>query len=339
MKLLMESWRKFLNEVSNVPGGVSMPSGRPSSRCPQGQQEIGAPSEHGEPRCVEVEPLTERMEFGENFEQWLHGEPTEDDLESDVNDQWFGRAPFCEPQSIDPDCLKKYGFRKIGEGSFRQVWALPDNPNYVMKTATGNFQDSKTQTEMNKAEADALVQTGYPELVPKVYDTADDYEWIVVEKVKPYSLRDDSWVGDFFPELVIKNIPRRVAKQIHTQYRGDPTRLFQDYLMMRRDRLKEGSQSPDPAFKSRERDIWVTNVDEFGGEEAVRELDIRVDQNPLFTKLLDLVTEQELGIWDIRGGNVGKGADGRFVLLDLGYGMETGPKGKPVLPEPRKYSR
>ena len=57
--------------------------------------------------------LNERMEFGENFERWLHGEPTEDDLESDVDDQWFGRAPFCKAQSIDPDCLKKYGFRKI----------------------------------------------------------------------------------------------------------------------------------------------------------------------------------------------------------------------------------
>ena len=64
-----------------------------------------------------------------------------------------------------------------------------------------------------------------------------------------------------------------------------------------------------------------------------------MNQNPLFTKLLDLVTEQELGIWDIRGGNVGQGMDGRFVLLDLGYGMETGEKGKTVFPEPRKYKR
>ena len=302
MKLLMESWRKFLNED---------------------------------------------MAFGEAFEKWLHGEipdvfpggqPRYDDR-MDVDEDEFGQGGDCKPQSIDPKCLEDYGFEKIGEGSFREVWELPDNPNYVMKTATGFHGETPPQMEMNKAEADAIVQTGYPELVPKVYDTADDYRWIVVERVKPYSLDDDSWVKDFFPELVIKNIPRRAAKQIHAQYSGDPTRLFQDYLMMRRDRLKEGSQSPDPAFKSRERDIWVTNVDEFGGEEAVRELDIRVDQNPLFTKLLDLVTEQELGIWDIRGGNVGRGIDGRFVLLDLGYGMETDQKGKTVFPEPRKYAR
>ena len=276
MKLLMESWRKFLNED---------------------------------------------MEFGDAFEQWHHGE---------------GR---CKSQSIDPQCLKEHGFEKIGEGSYRQVWALPDNPDYVMKTATGDFKDPKAQAEMNKAEADAIVQTGYPELVPKVYDTAGDYSWIVVEKVKPYAEQDESWVEDFFPELIIDNIPRRTAKHIYAQYRDDPARLFQDYLMMRQDRLKEGPQSPDPAFKSRERDIWSTNVDEFGGEESVRELDIRINQNPLFTKLLELVTEQKLAIWDIRGGNVGKGIDGRFVLLDLGYGMETDGKGKTVFPEPRKYKR
>ena len=290
MKLLMESWRKFLNE---------------------------------------------RMEFGEGFEKWLHGEPTEDDLESDVDDQWFGRAPFCKPQSIDPDCLKKYGFRKIGEGSFRQVWALPDNPNYVMKTATGGFKDSKTQAEMNKAEADAIVQTGYPELVPKVYDTAKDYRWIVVERVAVFPLHDETWVEEFFPEIVeIMNETRADLR-----YQGQPTKLFQDYLMIRREELKGGSQSPDPAFKSREKDIWAADVKELGGEEVKEELDERMNQNPLFTKLLELVIEQELGIWDIRGGNVGQGMDGRFVLLDLGYGMETGEKGKTVFPEPRKYAR
>jgi len=289
MKLLMESWRKFLNEG---------------------------------------------MAFGEGFERWLHGEPEEDPIRGpmsmDVDDDEFGQAPHCKPQSIDPECLEEYGFEKIGEGSFREVWALPDNPDYVMKTIhySGGFGTAESNKEMNKAEADAIVQTGYPELVPKVYDTADDYEWIVVERVRPYGLRDDSWVGEFFPELVSSS-----------KYKNDPTRFFQDYLMMRRDDLKAGKQTPDPAFEPQQRDIWGADVKELGGPEAKKELDERMNQNPLFIKLLDLVTEQELGIWDIRGGNVGRGIDGRFVLLDLGYGLQQGSKGKTVFPEPRKYSR
>ena len=300
MKLLMESWRKFLNED---------------------------------------------MAFGEAFEKWLHGEipdvfpggqPRYDDR-MDVDEDEFGQGGDCKPQSIDPECLEDYGFEKIGEGSFREVWELPDNPNYVMKTATGGFKDSKTQAEMNKAEADAIVQTGYPELVPKVYDTAKDYRWIVVERVKPYPLHDDSWVEDFFPDLV--KIIEETGSWAIQRYHGDPTRLFQDYLMLRREELKGGSQSPDPAFKSREKDIWAANVKELGGPRIKKELDERMNQNPLFTKLLELVTEQELGIWDIRGGNVGKGIDGRFVLLDLGYALQSGPEGKTILPEPRRYKR
>ena len=294
MKLLMESWRKFLNE---------------------------------------------RMEFGEGFERWIHGEPEEEPtrgpMSMDVDDDEFGQAPHCKPQSIDPECLEEYGFEKIGEGSFREVWALPDNPNYVMKTATGGFEDSKTQAEMNKAEADAIVQTGYPELVPKVYDTAKDYRWIVVERVAVFPLHDETWVEEFFPEIVeIMNETRADMR-----YQGQPTKLFQDYLMIRREELKGGSQSPDPAFKSREKDIWAADVEELGGISVKKQLDERMNQNPLFTKLLELVTEQELGIWDIRGGNVGQGMDGRFVLLDLGYALQSGPEGKPVLPEPRKYAR
>jgi len=135
MKLLMESWRKFLNE---------------------------------------------RMEFGEGFEQWLHGEGE------------------CEAQSVKPPCLMGHGFKKIDEGSFRAVWALPDNPNYVMKVADDLWDDGDTK-DMNKQEADKIAQTGYPDLLPKIYDTADDYSWIVVERVEPYGYDNSQWIYDFFP--------------------------------------------------------------------------------------------------------------------------------------------
>ena len=283
--------------------------------------------------------LNEDMAFGEGFERWFHGEPEEEPtrgpMSMDVDDDEFGQAPHCKPQSIDPECLEEYGFEKIGEGSFREVWALPDNPNYVMKTATGGFKDSKTQAEMNKAEADTIVQTGYPELVPKVYDTAKDYRWIVVERVAVFPLHDETWVEEFFPEIVEIMNETRADMRYHDQ----PTKLFQDYLMIRREELKGGSQSPDPAFKSREKDIWAADVKELGGINVKKQLDERMNQNPLFTKLLELVTEQELGIWDIRGGNVGQGMDGRFVLLDLGYALQSDPEGKTVLPEPRRYKR
>ena len=81
-----------------------------------------------------------------------------------------------------------------------------------------------------------------------------------------------------------------------------------------------------------------------GGPEAKKELDERIGSSKphYYTKrLLDLVTEQDgvgtNGIYAVD--NVGKGVDERFVLLDLGYGMETGEKGKTIFPSPRKYAR
>jgi len=121
MKLLMESWRKFLNE---------------------------------------------RMEFGEGFERWLHGEipdvfpggqPRYDDR-MDVDEPEFGQGGDCKPQSIDPECLEDYGFEKIGEGSFRAVWALPDNPNYVMKIADELWDDADTKDMNSKRQIKSLRQ-------------------------------------------------------------------------------------------------------------------------------------------------------------------------------------
>jgi len=306
--------------------------------------------------------LNERMEFGEGFERWIHGEPEEEPIRGphsmDVDDEEFGQAPHCKPQSIDPECLEEYGFRKIGEGSFREVWAFPDNPNYVLKTIhySGGFGDAQTNAEMNKAEADNLIQTGYPDLVPKVYDVADDYKWIVVEKVNayPFSTNPDKsnlWVRHFFPEFAAHE--KRYKGTPGFAYQNNLEKFFQDYLLLRREELRRGKKTPDPAFVGRKpgewspgkpgENVWTPSTDELGGDEARTELDEEIKNNSLFGRMLQLVNEQELGHWDIRSGNVGwvgptpPDPKSKFVLLDLGYGMDTGPKGKSSRPAKRVY--
>ena len=46
----MENWRRRIKEVSYMPGGVSMPAGKPSSPCPQGEEQNGFHSD-GRPFC------------------------------------------------------------------------------------------------------------------------------------------------------------------------------------------------------------------------------------------------------------------------------------------------
>ena len=267
--------------------------------------------------------LNERMDFGEAFEKWYHGEKPEGE---DVDDEDFGTGHDCNPHEVDEDgvCLRDYGFEKIGEGSFREVWAFPDNPNYVIKTATGVFGDPERNASMNKAEADAITQTGYPELLPKVYDTGDDYKWIVTERVKPYEDEDDSWIDHFFPAIKEFLETNRNNREFHWR-NASPERFFASYLDARKGEIRTGGE-----LKILTRSL--------GGKENREALE--ADLPPLFEKLLDLVNEQQLVTTEIRSDNVGRASDGRFVLLDLGWGLDRSKETEQVIEvPPREYSR
>jgi len=244
MKLLMENWRKFLNE---------------------------------------------RMKFGEGFEQWIHGEGE------------------CEEQSVNPSCLMEYGFEKVDEGSFREVWQLPDNPNYVMKVTAGEFGSSEEQRVMNQREADMITQTGYPDLLPKVYDRAKDYSWIVVEAVKPYPEDDVRlWIEEFFPIFAKFLVVNKENEEF--KWDGDtPEEFFQNYTHARIDEIRKKDDEP----------IVLTYA--LGGPRKRKEFEENLP--PLYHRLLEMIEHYNLAWWDIRSGNVGKASDGRFVVLDLGWGM------------------
>ena len=245
MKLLMENWRKFLNE---------------------------------------------RMEFGDRFERWYHGEGD------------------CEAQSVETECLLSHGFKQVGRGSFRDVWQLPDDPGYVMKVASLEYSkfDDEDPWGMNKAEADTIIQTGYPELLPKVYDTAKDYEWIVMEEVNPYDVEDEDWIPDFFP--IFAEFWEAHKDDKNFAWRNDSLEKFwQDYTQSRIDE------------KRNKDDEKLVLTQELGGPKARGYLETRLP--PLYERLLELIEQYDLAAWDIRGGNVGRVSDGRFVLLDLGWGV------------------
>jgi hypothetical protein len=50
VKQIVENWRRRLKEMSFMPGGVSMPAGKASSPCPQGEEQNGFHAD-GEPFC------------------------------------------------------------------------------------------------------------------------------------------------------------------------------------------------------------------------------------------------------------------------------------------------
>lgn len=251
--------------------------------------------------------LNERMEFGEGFEKWRHGEiPEEYDDRMDVDEDEFGQGADCKAAELHPSCLMEYGFDKVGEGTFREVWELPDNPNYVMKIAGRGMGTPKEERAMNKLEADTLVQTGYPELLPKVYDRADDYSWIVVEAVKPYKWNDDSWIKHFFS--IFKKFQEMNRKNKDFAWRNsNPERFFQEYTQSRMSEIR----------KSDDENSVLTQ--DLGGDVAREEFEAQLPS--LYHRLLELMEQYDLTPSEIRGDNVGRGTDGRFVILDLGWAM------------------
>jgi len=95
-------------------------------------------------------------------------------------------------------CLEEKGFELLGEGGFRNVYALPGSAgkHYVLKVGTNDPQSSK----MNEAEADVRMQRNYSDMIPKTYKYADDYKWIVMERVFPWGGENDTnWIKKFFP--------------------------------------------------------------------------------------------------------------------------------------------
>jgi hypothetical protein len=248
--------------------------------------------------------LNERMEFGDGFEKWIHGVPEDDPIRGphsmDVDDDEFGQAAWCEPRSIDPKCLEEYGFEKIGEGSFRAVWALPDNPNYVMKIADDLWDDADTK-DMNKQEAEIIGET-YRDLLPKVYDVAKDYSWIVVERVKPYGISNDEWIYDFFP--IFAKFWEDNQDNVDFEWRNSSLEyFFGGYTESRRDEIRDSDNS--------------NLTQELGGEKTREELESQLP--PLYKRFLEFIEQYGVEPYEIRGDNVGRAPDGRFVVLDSGW--------------------
>jgi hypothetical protein len=84
--------------------------------------------------------------------------------------------------------MKRSGFEKIGAGHSRYVFDIKGRPEFVLKVAKvliheGGREKSK---KMNEKEANARYQTSSDLAVP-VYETADDFSWIIQKKVNTIS--------------------------------------------------------------------------------------------------------------------------------------------------------
>lgn len=92
----------------------------------------------------------------------------------------------------------------IGKGSTRKVFGFQDNDSHLLKVINVDLYDGeevydpdfknpltgfdrKHKIVSNENEADLMMQQKYPNVFPRTYEVADDYSWILAERVEPIS--------------------------------------------------------------------------------------------------------------------------------------------------------
>jgi len=123
MRQLLENWRRRIKEISSVPGGASMPAGKPSNPCPQGYEQNGFHPD-GEPYCRPMPEIEEKNKklFKKakiepyNFDWGLLGEDEEEKIVIDSRQEVINFIKNNPNQKIYVDkpkgSTKKFGGKK-----------------------------------------------------------------------------------------------------------------------------------------------------------------------------------------------------------------------------------
>ena len=145
----------------------------------------------------------------------------------------------CTKPHYSSGCLEEKGFKKMGEGSFRNVYALPGSAgkHYVLKVGT----EDPVSKMMNKVESDTNMQRKFGDLIPKTYKHAEDYSWIVMERVHPWEGSNDQFVQAFFPAFA----QLEAGKDISDTYARNLWQIFESFTLFMIDNIKEGDAGKD----------------------------------------------------------------------------------------------
>ena len=118
----------------------------------------------------------------------------------------------------------------IGIGSTRVVFGFPDNKTHLLKIVNveiiGDEEaypadyrnpftgfDRKHKAVSNENEADLKMQSRYPNIFPRSYEYAEDFSWILTERVQPM---DSKALAEIFniPEELLSKENRKDYRQV-----------------------------------------------------------------------------------------------------------------------------
>ncbi len=312
MKLIMETWRRYINEEDDLSDEeIQQWRDRNITKGSGPQANISKTKQGGTPKYATHTAINQvESEFGAGIAQLVR------DPDKWKDGSWLER-------NIGP--LKGFGF-------FRAVYEIKGKPEYIFKVAKPNkrgqagFTNEKEKKYFNK----------YPEFMPKVYladdtitmgggtpEREDFVDWLIVEKVKIPELDDyNKLILNAFPgfkkaieyskflnvnstllvspdeylELTLKTIAssKELSDQSLTRFKEI---LKQEYKGSKMSFLSKGKTTPEK---------YADNVWDM------------INNDHMFTKFRAMISELKIQYWDIRVDNIGTRTGKEFLLIDIG---------------------
>jgi len=197
--------------------------------------------------------------------------------------------------------MQANGFKRIGRGGYRLAYAIPGVDDIILKISWSN-----EGPEQNKKEANNPIQTEFSDIVPKIYEAADDYFWIKQEKVVPMDksgMEAEEYFQMFFPRI------HKVLKRCKAyDDRWKPFDALMLGISLAANRIEPqgdncGRASGDKIWK-----CFKQNIETLGQDVATR-------------RLAQAHKKYKIEKNDIHDGNIGyvvRNGKKQFVILDFG---------------------
>jgi len=168
----------------------------------------------------------------------------------------------------------------IGKGSTRKVFGFPDNKTHLLKIINvdiigdeeyyePDFKnpftgfDRKHKTVSNENEADLKMQQRYPFVFPRTYEAADDYSWILAERVQPIGSRALASIFNIPQDIIYLENRKEYVKLMGmaTEYMKPGSTLNEGddpTVALDPDRVSQVPPREEPWDNTRQRLDWLT---------------------------------------------------------------------------------
>ena len=276
-----------------------------------------------------------------------------------LESEYFGKTFVDFKRQVnrgeDPLEVASRIFTKMGEGSTRVAFSSEDMPGFVLKVIKWKEDegvDPKTGFERqqmidsNKWEADLQMQQKYPDVFPRTFEHADDFSWILSEKVNPIksfqelisvmNLGDEKFSNmpfvrnvqfqalielgiDYFQKLdsparkMVSEIKRKIIKSI----------LVESYYL--KEENEDDILGGDTVPITKDQDVKDATADVTRGSPMIRRLK-KILQSRQNNKLLAAMGDLDIPPIEFAPKNLGiSEISGKLVLLDASLWKEYKP--------------